>query len=59
MIQVMDILKVAHRGGIEPSMDLLYEKVLGNPRKDWNHELSPRIRHESVDPPNEGKESQA
>ena len=26
MIQVMDILKVAHRGGIEPSMDLLYEK---------------------------------
>ena len=26
MIQVMDILRVAHRGGIEPSMDLLYEK---------------------------------
>src|ERR1700741_1494797 len=26
MVQVMDILKVAHRGGIEPSMDLLYEK---------------------------------
>ncbi len=26
MMQVMDILKVAHRGGIEPSMALLYEK---------------------------------
>lgn len=26
MLQVMDILKVSHRGGIEPSMDLLYEK---------------------------------
>lgn len=26
MIQVMDILKVAHSGGIEPSMDLLYQK---------------------------------
>ena len=26
MVQVMDILKVAHRGGIEPSMDLLFEK---------------------------------
>ncbi len=26
MLQVMDILKVSNRGGIEPSMDLLYEK---------------------------------
>ena len=26
MQQVLDILKVAHRGGIEPSMDLLIEK---------------------------------
>ena len=26
MVQVMDILKVSHRGGIEPSMDLLFEK---------------------------------
>ena len=26
MVQVMDILKVANRGGIEPSMDLLFEK---------------------------------
>ena len=26
MLQVMDILKVSHRAGIEPSMDLLYEK---------------------------------
>lgn len=26
MVQVMDILKVAHRGGIEPSMALLFEK---------------------------------
>jgi AraC-like DNA-binding protein len=26
MLQVMDILKVSHRGGIEPSMDLLHEK---------------------------------
>ena len=26
MMQVMDILKAAHRNGIEPSMDLLYEK---------------------------------
>lgn len=26
MIQVMDILKVSHNGGIEPGMDLLYEK---------------------------------
>ena len=26
MVQVMDILKMAHRGGIEPSMDLLYHK---------------------------------
>ncbi len=26
MVQVLDILKLAHKGGIEPSMDLLYEK---------------------------------
>ena len=26
MVQTMDILKMAQRGGIEPSMDLLYEK---------------------------------
>ena len=26
MAQAIDILKMAHRGGIEPSMDLLYEK---------------------------------
>ncbi len=26
MLQVLDILKVAHRNGIEPSMDLLYQK---------------------------------
>ena len=26
MLQVLDILKVAHRNGIEPSMDLLYNK---------------------------------
>jgi AraC family transcriptional regulator len=26
MLQVMDILRVSHRGGIEPTMDLLYEK---------------------------------
>lgn len=26
MVQVMDILKVSHHGGIEPGMDLLYEK---------------------------------
>jgi AraC family transcriptional regulator len=26
MLQVMDILKVSHRAGVEPSMDLLYEK---------------------------------
>lgn len=27
MVHVMDILKVSNRGGIEPSMDLLYEKA--------------------------------
>ena len=31
MIQVLDILKVAQRGGIEPSMDMLYQKLQNIP----------------------------